>query len=58
MILRLTCIKLNTRHSTSSFELAVVNCVCTAEEGFRAETYCISSFCLLCLCSKRRLLNV
>ena len=27
-------------HSASSFELAVVNCVCTAEEGFRVETYC------------------
>ena len=57
------------RHIFNSllFELVVVNCVCTAEEGFRAETYCIymyiyiyilSSFCLLCLCSERRLLNI
>ena len=31
------------RHIFNSllFELVVVNCVCTAEEGFRAETYCI-----------------
>ena len=28
---------------TSSFELAVVSCVCTAEEG--NVLYCISSFC-------------
>ena len=35
---------------------SLANRICTAEEGFRAETYCISSFCLLCLCSKRRLL--
>ena len=27
-------------YSTVRFELAVVNCVCTTEEGFRAKTYC------------------
>ena len=51
------CVSARKPSSAVHTQLAVVNCVCTAEEGFRAETYCtvyISSFCLLCLCSERR----
>ena len=36
-----------------SFELSVVKCVCTAEEGFRDEPYCVSSCFLLCFSSKK-----